>query len=137
MKKKISIIVFIIGILTLIGGAVFLILDLTRAPKIQDGEYLVSVGEWEKVDEPSVIWKFTEIGKGTLTTNKHTNDYSFLWALEGDKIKIETEWLYTLNNNYTYKIDQGQNLLTLISDDSTEINFRPASGVDTEIREDN
>ena len=137
MKKKISIAVFIIGIITLIAGVVFLILNLNSGPKIQDGEYLVSVGEWEEVDAPGVIWRFSEIGQGTLTTNNHLNDYDFIWALEGDKIKIETDWLYTLNNEYGYRINQSENILTLIQEDSTEINFRPASGVDAEVGEDN
>ena len=37
------------------------------------------------MDEPSVIWNFTEIGKGTLTTNNHENDYDFIWAIDGDR----------------------------------------------------
>ena len=137
MKKKISIAVFIIGIITLIAGVVFLIINLNNGPKIQDGEYLVSVGEWEEVGGPGVIWRFSEIGKGTLTTNNHLNDYDFIWALEGDKIKIETDWLYTIDDEYRYRIDRGQDLLVLIREDSTEINFRPASGVDAEVGEDN
>jgi len=137
MKKKISIAVFIIGLITLIAGGIFLIMDLNNGPKIQDGEYLVKVGRWQREDAPEVIWQFTEIGKGTLTTNNHLNDYNFIWALEGDKIKIETDWLYTLNNEYGYRINQSENILTLIQEDSTEINFRPASSVDTEVGEDN
>lgn len=118
-KKRISLIVLIIGLLTLIAGVVFLIVRLTAGPSVADGEYLVSVGEWKEQDEPSVIWNFTEIGKGTLTTNNHINDYDFVWALEDDKLKINTEWLYTLNNEFDYVLDQGSNILTLTSGDET------------------
>ena len=118
-KKRVSLIVLIIGLLTLIAGVVFLIVRLNAGPSVADGEYLVSVGEWKEQDEPSVIWNFKEIGKGTLTTNNHTNDYDFVWALEDGKLKINTEWLYTLNNEFDYVLDQGSNILTLTSGDET------------------
>ena len=118
-KKRISLIVLIIGLLTLIAGVVFLIVRLTAGPSVADGEYLVSVGEWTEQGEPSIVWNFTGIGKGTLTTNNHTNDYDFVWALEDGKLKINTEWLYTLNNEFDYVLDQGSNILTLTSGDET------------------
>ena len=101
-KKIVSLVVFIIDIITLIVGVVFLVLNLTKGPEIQDGEYLVSAVNWT-LDEgtncgetngeetnciPSVIWDFTEIGKGTLTTNNHINDYDFLWTIEDDKLAL-------------------------------------------------
>lgn len=118
-KKRISLIVLIIGLLTLIAGVVFLIVRLTAGPSVADGEYLVSVGEWTEQGEPSIVWNFTGIGKGTLTTNNHTNDYDFVWALEDGKLKINTEWLYTLNNEFDYVLDQGSNILTLTSGNET------------------
>lgn len=151
-KKRISLIVFIIGLLTLIAGVVFLIVRLNAGPSIADGEYLVTVGEWKLkdgeclqskcadntkcIDEngestvvcngDSVIWNFTEIGKGTLTTNNHVNDYDFVWLLEDGKLKINTEWLYTLNDEFEYSLDQNGNTLTLVSGDE-EIVFIPAT----------
>ena len=107
-KRRVSLIVFIIGLLTLIAGVVFLIVRLNAGPSVADGEYLVSVGEWKEQDEP-----------GTLTTNNHTNDYDFVWALEDGKLKINTEWLYTLNNEFDYVLDQGSNILTLTSGNET------------------
>ena len=71
------------------------------------------------MDEPSVVWKFTEVGKGTLTTNGHTNDYDFIWAIEGGELKMETAWLYTLENAYTYTIDQAAGRLVLTEGDKT------------------
>jgi hypothetical protein len=132
-KKILSIIVFIIGLIALIVGVVFLILDLNKGVSLQDGEYLVSVDSWVKEDEPGVIWTFTEIGKGKLTTNNYLNSYDFIWAIEDNKFKIETDWLYTLNDEFEYRIDSGN--LILIQDDSTEIKFSPASSVDSEISE--
>ena len=73
-----------------------------------------------------VIWNFTEIGKGTLTTNNHLNDYEFIWALEDGKLQVQTDWLYTLNNTYEYLLDQNSGTLTLTSGSET-IKFVPAS----------
>ena len=132
-KTLISIIIFVIGMIALIVGVIFLVFDLTKGPKIQDGEYLVSAKEWvlnghtncvdenetseetNCIGESEVSWKFTEIGKGTLTTNSHLNDYDFIWAIEDGKLLIETKWLYDLNNEYDYKIDQNAKTLTLIN----------------------
>ena len=125
-KKRVSLIVFIIGLLTLIAGVVFLIVRLTAKPGVADGEYLVSVGEWTEQGEPGIVWNFTEIGKGTLTTNDHLNDYDFAWALEDGKLKIDTEWLYTLNNEFDYTLDQNGNMLTLVNGDE-EIIFVPVA----------
>ncbi len=71
---------------------------------------------------PSVIWKFTEIGKGTLTTNGHINDYDFIWAIRDGKLAIETRWLYDLNNAYEYELNQKEGVLTLYDGDK-QINF--------------
>lgn len=129
-KKAVSIIVLIIGALTLIAGVIVLIVKLASSPVVQDGEYLTSVEEWvldnpncepgtsnDSACEQRVIWKFTEIGKGTLTTNNHLNDYDFIWAIEDNKLKIETDWLYDLQNEYEYTLDQNSNTLTLKADD--------------------
>ena len=131
MKKKkiISIIVLVLGLIVLAVGVGFLVVKLLQNASMQDGEYLISAENWvldENTNcnseeatncESGVIWKFTEIGKGTLTTNNHLNDYDFIWALEDGKLKIETDWLYTLNNEYEYTIDQSAGILTLKDDD--------------------
>ena len=138
-KKIVSIITLVVGVVTLVVGVVFLILRLIGTPTLSDAEYLVEIGSWkleggeceqmkcadetkclgadgepmQSCDGDGVIWTFTEIGKGTLTTNNHQNDYDFIWAIEDGKLKIETEWLYTMDNEYTYRLDQGKNTLTL------------------------
>ena len=114
-----SIIVFIIGCATLATGAVFFVLDMIKKPAVEDANFLVEIGEWVKEGEDSVIWNFTEVGKGKLTTNNHINDYDFIWAIEGDTLKIETTWLYDLNNSYTFKLDQGGKTLTLTEGENT------------------
>lgn len=124
-KKRVSLIVFIIGLIALVAGVIFLIIRLNSGPSVADGEYLVSVGEWTEEGEPGVVWNFTEIGKGTLTTNDHLNDYDFAWALEDGVLKIETEWLYNMDDEFEYSLDQGGNTLTLTSGDE-EIIFVPA-----------
>ena len=140
-KKIISLVIFIIGLVTLAVGLVFLILHLAKGSKMEDGEYLVSAKEWilednsnceatqtdesegqsEDVAEinclPKVFWDFTEIGKGTLTTNNHLNDYEFIWAIEDGKLKIETSWLYPLENEYDYELNQNDGILTLTADE--------------------
>ena len=136
VKKKWGITIFIIGLLTLTAGVTFLLFNLLKGPTTQDADYLVQVGKWELENEPSVVWNFIEIGKGTLTTNSHLNDYEFIWRIDGDTLKIETKWLYELNDEYIYKLDQDKNILTLTSE-SGDINFVPASSVDPEVTEDN
>ena len=131
--KKLPIVILVIGILSLIVGAVLLAIRLVSAPKISDAEYLVQIGQWAEDDAEGVIWNFTSIGEGTLTTNDHINDYKFAWAIEDKKLKIQTDWLYTIDNEYTYELDQNASRLTL-TEGSSEINFHPASSIDTEVR---
>lgn len=129
--KKSGIIMAIIGAAVFIVGLVFFLVNIFAKPGLRDAEYLVEIGEWEREDAPGVIWKFTEVGKGTLTTNGHVNDYEFIWALDGDKIKIETEWLYALEDEYVYALDQDAGVLRL-----GDVNFRATSRVDAEVTED-
>lgn len=141
-KKKLSLIAMIIGLITLVAGAVMLILTLVTKPGTRDAEYLVEIGQWTEVGEEGVVWNFTEVGKGKLTTNDHKNDYDFIWSLDGDTLKIETSWLYKMNNEFTYKIDQGEKKLTLTSSEESYtflpyVELDTAGSVDTEVTEDN
>ena len=118
-KKKFGIFVFILGTLILTAGVVFLVLDLLKKPVVRDVDYLVNVGVWQMQDHSEVVWDFAEIGKGTLTTNFHINDYTFLWRIDGDTLKIETDWLYALDDEYTYELDQNERTLTLTNGENT------------------
>jgi hypothetical protein len=135
-KQKLSIGVLMLGMATLIGGVVFLLLNIMRPPAIRDADFLVEVGSWQLENNPSVIWTFSEIGKGKLTTNGNKNSYDFIWSLEDKVLKIETAWLYTINNEYTYKLNQGSKILSL-TNDSDNYNFIAASSVDAEVTENN
>lgn len=123
--KRAPIVVMIIGLIVLVAGVVVLLMNVLAKPAMRDAEYLVEIGSWERKDEPSVVWDFTEIGKGSLTTDSHGNDYDFRWALEDGVLKIETEWLYTFNDDYNYALDQSTNVLT-ISTDAESWTFVPA-----------
>ena len=108
---------------TLAVGVVFLLLKLIGQNAVQDGDYLVSAKNWVLEDDEKVIWDFEEIGKGTLTTNNHLNDYTFIWALEDGKLKIETDWLYTLDDEYDYTINQSEGKL-ILNDGEKEVVFK-------------
>ena len=113
-KKKIcSIGLFVVGLIVLVVGIVFLVLNLMKMNSAADGDYLVAAENWVMEGSEGVIWDFTEIGKGTLTTNNHLNDYDFIWALEDGKLLIETDWLYDIDNEYDYSLDQNSGVLTL------------------------
>ena len=120
-KLVLAIVTLVVGIAMLISGIVMLVITLNRGSVLHDAETLVATGNWQREDELGVVWNFTEIGKGSLTTNAHTDDYDFIWAIEGDKLKIETEWLYTLNDEFDYKIDNNKLIL------NDEIVFVPAN----------
>ena len=120
-KKKItSIVIMVVGLLALVAGIIVLVVKLNTGPSMADGEYLVSAGEWtlaecgEKECE-RVVWNFTEIGKGKLTTNAHENDYDFAWAIEDGKLKVRTNWLYEMDNEYNYTLNRDDAVLTLAS----------------------
>lgn len=124
-KKKLGIVSLVIGLATLAAGVTFLLINLLRPPVVRDADFLVEVGAWQMQGEPTVVWEFTEIGKGTLTTNFHINDYDFIWSMDDKTLKIETDWLYTLNDEYDYKLNQNDKTLTLTSGEDTYI-FVPA-----------
>ena len=123
-KSKGAIAFFAIGMIALVAGAAFMIVKLMAGPSKADAEFLISAGEWTREGENTVVWDFTETGKGSLTTDGHQNDYNFIWAIDGNKLKIETDWLYDLNDEFEYQLDQGSKTLTLKSPDGKEIKFK-------------
>ena len=132
-RKIISFTVLILGGVVFVVGVVMLILGLAHGNAVADGEYLVAAESWvldedtncgteegaNCEEQASVIWQFTEIGKGKLTTNAHQNDYDFVWAIEDGKLKIKTNWLYEIDNEYNYSLDQRNGILTLIEGDES------------------
>ena len=127
-KKKIaSIVVLVIGAITLIVGVVFLVMYMTRGAAVADGEYLVAADEWVLSDCSGddcerVVWDFDEDGKGSLTTDGGEHHYDFRWAIKDGKLLMQTDWLYEMDNEYEYSLDQGSGTLHL-KDDSDEYTF--------------
>ncbi len=109
--KPLPVAVFIIGLVALATGVTFLVLKLTSGSAINDAEKIIGIGTFVKEGEDGVIWQFTEAGKGKLTTNNHLNDYDFLWTIEDNKLKIQTAWLYDLDNEYSYKLEDNKLVL--------------------------
>ena len=122
-SKKWPVAVFAVGFIVLVVGLTMLIVKLVSGPAVADAEFLVANSRWVREDEPSVVWNFTEVGKGSLTTDGDTTNYDFIWKLDGDKLKIETKWLYDLNDEFNYVLNQGDKTLT-ISSDETEVKFK-------------
>lgn len=110
-KNLAGIITLVTGLVALVAGVIFLVIALNRQPDIHDAKKLTAVGSWQREDQPDVVWNFTDAGKGTLTTNGHTNDYDFIWTLVGNRLLIETDWLYTLNDEFDYEIKDGRLVL--------------------------
>ena len=128
MKKKFPLIIFIVGLAALASGVTFLLFNLLSGPKTADVDFLVEVGAWtEEGTDEAVIWTFSEIGQGTLTTNGHQNEYDFIWAMEGQTLKMETKWLYDLENEYTYSLNQGDKKLELTDSEGKVVTFIPAT----------
>lgn len=124
-KKILSIGVFVLGVIMLVVGIVFLVLSVLKGNAVADGEYLVAAENWVLTDCgdedcDKVIWDFTEIGKGSLTTDGGEHNYDFKWAIKDGKLDIQTDWLYELNNEYEYSLDQSNGVLTLRDIDTEE-----------------
>ena len=123
-SKKWGIAVFVLGMVVLLAGVITLIVKKTAQPLMDDAEYLITAGEWVREDQPTVIWDFTEVGKGNLTTDNHLNDYNFIWSLQNGKLSIETDWLYDLNDEFGYTLDQSEKTLTITNPDKNlELKF--------------
>lgn len=125
LKKRLPIIAFAMGVIALVIGIELFVFKSVSEPVMADAEFLVSVGKWVREDTNNVIWDFSEIGKGALTTDNFINSYDFIWAIEDGKLKIETDWLYDLGNEFEYSIDQKTKTLTVKSaEKATKINFK-------------
>lgn len=124
-KKKLPVIAFTVGIVVLVVGIELFVFRALSKPSMADAEFLVSVGKWVREDTSNVIWDFSEVGKGALTTDNFLNSYDFIWAIEDGKLKIETDWMYDLGNEFEYKIDQKAKTLTIkAAEKPTDIVFK-------------
>lgn len=118
-------VLFSVGVVALMIGGIALGITLTTGPAKRDAEYLVEAGTFAREDETGVYWHFTEVGKGYLTTDNYENVYNFIWSIKDGKLLMETAWLYQLNDEFDYSIDQEAGTMTLVREDSnTEIVYR-------------
>ena len=125
LKRRWSFVVLIVGIIALIAGVVVFLVRQNAQPPISDADFLINTGEWVEETNATVIWDFTEIGRGKLTTDGHLNNYDFKWSLDNGKLTIETEWLYDLSDTFDYSIDQNTKELTIKnSDKNVEVKFK-------------
>ena len=131
--------VLVAGVALLIAGVALFVVKMISGAALRDANTLIEVGTWQREDAPEVIWTFTEMGKGTLTSNGHQNDYDFLWRIDGDTLKLEIKWLYDIESEYTYHLDGKTLSLKQLNPEGNlaNINFRAASGIDAEITENN
>ena len=131
-KPLFGVLTFSIGTLALATSTTYFIIKNNEKPAIRDAEYLVSVGEWimqpnnAEDDSSNVVWIFNEIGKGLLTTNNHIDDHEFKWSIEDGKLKIETDWLYSLYDEFDYELDQEEQKLEIKKDEQIKT-FKPAA----------
>lgn len=114
-RFKVLVPIFVVSMGVLVFGVTFFLINVFSRLKVRDADFLVSASDWVREDTEGVVWRFTEIGKGELTTNNGLNTYDFIWAIQGNELKIETDWLYKLNNNYEYKLNQDTRTLVLSS----------------------
>ena len=129
--RKVKRIVFIsVGVflfLILGGTGLYFYLNRDTTPPFSDAEFLVDVGTWEKEGSPKVKWIFKADGKGTLTTNE-SNFYDFTWKLDGEDLKISTDWLYTLEDDFSFTLNREEKTFTVVAkSDEKESVFIPTT----------
>lgn len=130
-RRAISVAVFLCGVISLVAGVVALVYGLARSDEVSAAAFLVKAGPWQRQDAPDVTWQFTSIGAGTLTTDGGEHEYPFTWALVDGQLKVDTEWLYTLNDAYDFSLNQSTSKFTLKTAQGT-VAFVPVSAASTE-----
>lgn len=117
-KAKFAIIISsaVVG-LAAVGVLLYFLVLRKEEPEVvlTDRDILVSHA-WEKQEAPTVIWTFRADGTGEITTNK-SNYYDMTWYFEQDgetqTLKINTAWLYELNDSFTFALDRENNSFTV------------------------
>lgn len=116
LKKIIIISVSIFLFLILGGTGLYFYLNREKpSTPLSDADFLVSVGTWEKSGASKVKWIFKENGKGSLTTNDALNFYDFTWTLDNGTLKISTDWLYTLEDEFSFTLNREENSFTVVA----------------------
>lgn len=116
MKKK-KIIVIICSVLAfaaIVAGAFFITKSINEKANISTAEFLASGHEWKKSGEETVVWTFESNGTCKVTTNS-TETFDCKWEIEDKNLKIETDWLTTLKDEFEISINTSDNSFTAIS----------------------
>ena len=128
MKKIVLISVGVFLLLTLGGTGLYFYLNRDTTPPLSDADFLVDIGTWEKQGSPKVKWIFKKDGEGTLTTNE-SNFYDFTWELSGEELKISTDWLYTLEDDFSFSLNREEKTFTVVAkSDNKESVFIQTTG---------
>ena len=115
LKRIIIISVAVFLVLILGGTGLYFYLHRDTSAPLSDADFLVSVGTWEKSGTSKVKWIFKEDGKGSLTTNDALNFYDFTWTLENGTLKIVTDWLYTLEDEFSFTLNREEESFTVVA----------------------
>ena len=115
LKRIIIISVAVFLVLILGGTGLYFYLHRDTSAPLSDADFLVSVGTWEKSGASKVKWIFKEDGKGSLTTNDALNFYDFTWTLENGTLKIVTDWLYILEDEFSFTLNREEESFTVIA----------------------
>jgi len=117
-KARMAIIIgsVVVG-LAVVGALLYFLVFRKEEPVavLTDRDILVAHA-WEKQDAPTVIWTFHADGTGEITTNK-SNYYDMKWYFEQDgedrTLKIDTAWLYELNDSFSFTLDRENSSFTV------------------------
>lgn len=117
-KARLAIIIgsVVVG-LAVVGALLYFLVFRKEEPVVvlTDRDILVAHA-WEKQDAPTVIWTFHADGTGEITTNK-SNYYDMKWYFEQDgedrTLKIDTAWLYELNDSFNFTLDRENSSFTV------------------------
>ena len=118
MKKKLLLIFLYIFLFAgATAGAFFLAKFLDEADptrKFSDAEFLTSFDSWVKSDADSVIWTFDRDATCTVTTTR-VEVFDCTWYLEDDTLGIQTSWLTTLEDEFTFALNREEKSFTITS----------------------
>jgi len=112
-RKTITIICSIIAFV-LITVAAFFITKALNPDSVSTADFLVAEQSWQKSDEASVVWSFSSDGTCKITTNS-TETFDCSWQLIDNNLKIQTNWLKTLSDEFEIEINKSDNSFTVTS----------------------
>ena len=142
-KARLAIIIssVVVALATIAAVLIFVVFKKEEPVAVLTDRDLLTAHAWEKQDAPTVIWTFHADGTGEITTNK-TNYYDIIWSLSQEedthKLEIQTDWLYKLNDSFTFSLDRETDTFTVKNlSDETESVFLPLGTAEKKSSEEN